>query len=79
MLKYYVLRQRVLDGRYIVDGIEYIHGGILSSEGDKTILLMDTTLAEDEALSNLALEVREASQKERTQFESVFHPPSMFG
>jgi len=37
---------------------------------------MDTTPAEDEALSDLALEVREVSEKERNQFNSRYCPPN---
>ena len=76
MLKHYVLAQKIINGRYVVNGIEYIHDAILTSEGDKSFLIMDTTPAEDEALSDLALEVREVSEKERNQFNSMYRPPN---
>jgi hypothetical protein len=76
MLKVYILPIERIENVEKVKGIEYIHDAILESTGKPNVrkLIMDTTSAEDRALSALAIEVRSPTSQEMANMETLPSP-----
>lgn len=76
MVKCYLLPVETVNGTDLVQGIAIIHDALLlaTEDADKRLLIMDTTGQEHDALSALALLVRDPTPEELELFFNTVVP-----